>query len=55
MKWAFKYMGRKGIAEAYKGGAFIFWGGMGFHLNAANPELREAIEKARPISGAAMP
>lgn len=47
-KWKFTFDGIQGVAEAYQGGAYIFWGGMGFHLNATNPGLRKAILAARP-------
>jgi len=42
----FTFAGKKGKAFPYQGGAFISWGGMGFHLQAAKPPLRDAILKA---------
>lgn len=46
--YSFTFDGIKGICEPYNGGAFIFWGGMGFHLNAAAADLRAAILAAAP-------
>ena len=51
-KWKFTFDGIDGIAEAYSAGAyaagvFVLWGGMGFHLDAASSELRDAILEAR--------
>jgi len=44
----FKYQGITGICERYKGGAYIWWGGMGFHFSAAIPALQRAILKYEP-------
>lgn len=49
LTWTFTFDGIDGFAEAYKGGAFIAWGGMGFHLDAACPELYAAIMDAKPL------
>ena len=45
--WSFTFDGITGNAEAYQGGAYIFWGGMGFHLECASLGLQEAIVSAR--------
>lgn len=48
--WSFTFDGITGNAEAYQGGAYIFWGGMGFHLVAASSDLRDAILAAREVA-----
>jgi len=43
----FMHEGMVGFVSPYNGGAFIFWGGWGFHLTAvACPDLRAAILNA---------
>lgn len=46
--WYFTFDDIRGHAEAYSDGAypagiFVSWGGMGFHIDAACQELREAV------------
>jgi hypothetical protein len=48
-KWAFTFDGITGLAERTHNALFIAWGGMGFHFNAANDELRDAILSAEPL------
>lgn len=45
-KWQFKFDGIWGRVETYEDGAYIWWGGMGFHLAGAGEELRAAVLKA---------
>ena len=40
----FSFNGIRGMVDAY---GYVTWGGMGFHLYAADPELRKAIMSAR--------
>lgn len=47
--WDFIFDGIKGKAQAWDGGCYIFWGGMGFHIIHANDDLRDAILAARPV------
>lgn len=49
-KWDFCYEGIKGRAERTPNACFIVWGGMGFHLEAANKPLRAAILRAEPAA-----
>lgn len=43
----FSFDGTEGLIETYEGGAFIFWGGMGFHLCAiSNEGLLNAVKQA---------
>jgi hypothetical protein len=44
--WTFSFNGINGLAQPYIGGVWISWGGMGFHLDAANEDLRAAILNA---------
>lgn len=45
-KWTFTFDGIKGRAERTHNALFIVWGGMGFHFNAANDAMRNAILSA---------
>ena len=44
--WSFTFDGIRGLAQPYNGGVWIVWGGMGFHLDGANADLRDAILNA---------
>ena len=46
--WHFTFEGKRGFVEPYKGGAFILWGGMGFHITAASPKMKLAMLRAKP-------
>ena len=43
--WKFTFNGIQGFAERYNetDGVYVRWYGMGFHLIAANADLKEAI------------
>ena len=46
--WAFTFDGYKGRVEFSERACFVFWAGMGFHLNAASIPLFNAIWAAQP-------
>jgi len=46
--WRFKHEGIEGFAERTHNACFICWGGVCFHLIAANDLLRDAILQAEP-------
>lgn len=55
--WFFTYDGIEGRAERQGETVYIYWAGMGFHLEAASWNLAKAIKEAEtesPDSGAAM-
>ena len=55
--WFFTYDGIEGRAERQGETVYIYWAGMGFHLEAASYNLARAIKEAEtesPDSGAAM-
>jgi len=47
-RWAFSFDGIAGRVERTHSAVFVFWGGMGFHLNCADDNLRNAILAAEP-------
>lgn len=52
MHYSFEFMfeGREGMCMVHRtsGTAFVMWGGIGFQIEAARPELRAAISARDP-------
>lgn len=47
--WFFTYDGIEGRAERYAETVYIYWAGMGFHLEAASFNLATAIKEAEAL------
>jgi hypothetical protein len=46
--WTFAYDGEQGRVEFSERACYVTWGGMGFHISAANIPLWNAIWAAQP-------
>lgn len=47
-QWFFTYDGIEGLAERHGESVYIYWGGMGFHYQAASYDLARAIRESEP-------